>query len=663
MAVRAGLALAALFVLSPAWAQTPDTTAAPVAEPAPDALPADSVEATGPLPRPAVPPPGPAEGRPVTPVPALTAALSVEALLADRGGAWAYATGAPGRVAGVAFDGLDPAAPALTLDGRPLDDLFTGAPRYDLLPAAAVGPLRLQDTQRGRALGVAAAVRPFRLAVPITELRYGAGQEGVQQVSATHAQTRRPPALLRGGSPDARLTLTGHVANRRATGYLTGGTLRHLDALGRALLTRPGLAAEVGVLHTDQTVGARAGVVSNTPSAPFRGLFDEDTAVPLDPGATRRTLRTEVWGLARVPLAADPLEVGASYALQRLVYDRGDGVGVRGHGRRLAGHVRQPARVGGHRLALRGEATYDPDPGGGADPFGDTGGRLALHVAAVDSVRVGPAAVALGAGFHQVDGAAFPSASLRAEAGPFVAGVRYGGQARSRVQAAGLDGQLPPLAGGTERTLAGEVGLGGRAGAWRAGARAFGSVRTGGRVLVATDSLAFAFVAVPEAVREVGVAVGAGWRDGAPRGVYVRAEGTARAVLDRSGLRDRLDRALPRAWGALRLGLRAEGVGDGVLDLDLAAVANGWTAFRSRRVEPATGLLALPENGGPLGLDLPAQATLGLEATATFSARAALFLRYENALAGRATAGAVVTQGEPLPGHVLRFGVFWALVD
>ena len=168
---------------------------------------------------------------------------------------------------------------------------------------------------------------------------------------------------------------------------------------------------------------------------------------------------------------------------------------------------------------------------------------------------------------------------------------------------------------------------------------------------------------VADAVREVGVAVGGGWREAARRGLYVRGEGTVRAVLDRSGLRARLDAALPRAWAALRVGARAEGVGDGVLDLDLAAVAHTWTAFRSRRVEPATGLLALPDPGGPLGIRVPAQATLGLEATATFSARASVFLRYENALAGRATAGALVTQGEPLPGHVLRFGVFWALVN
>ena len=679
MRARAGIGLAVLLVAAPAWAQTPDSTAAPpVEEPAPDAAPADSLQADAAeaLPRPSVAPPGPAEGRVLTPVPALTAALDAQTLLADRPGAWAYATGAPGRVAGVALDGLGPGAPALSLDGRPLDDPFTGAPRYDLLPWAAVGPLRVQDVRRGRALGVAAAVRPFRLGVPVTELRYGAGQEGVQQISATHAQTRRPPALLRGGSPDARLTLTGHAASRRATGVLAGGTLRHTDALGRLLLTRPGLAAEAGVLYTDRTVGARLGVVAGASADPYDGLFDRDAARVLDPAATRRTLRTEAWALARVPLAAEPLEAGVSYAVQRLVYASDPAPGtrdtLRAHGRRLAGHLRQPVRLGGHRLDLRAAAVWDADPGGGADPFGDTGGRLALHGAASDSLRVGRLALAAEVGLNAVGGALWPSAALRVEAGPAFAGVRLGGRAPSRLEAAGLADRIGAVEDApTERTAAGEAGLAVRAGDWRAEARAFGHVRLDARELTAVGDSAFAFADVGT-VREAGLAVAVGWRERAARGLYVRGEGSTRAVLDASAnsaqaaaddLRQRLDAALPRAWAALRVGLRAEGVGDGVLDLDLAAVGHGWTAFRSRRVEPATGLLALPEPGAALGVEIPTQATLGLEATATFSARASIFLRYDNALGGRVTAGALQTQGEPLASHVLRFGVFWALVN
>ena len=669
--------LALVLLALPASAQTPDSTAAPpVVEPAPDAVPADSVavDSARALPRPSVAPFGPAPGRPATPVPALTAALYVEALLADRPGAFAYTLGTPGREGGVALGGLGPDLPALALDGRSYADPFTGAPRYDLLPAAALGPLRLTDAAFGRPAGVAAAVRPFRLGVPVTEIRYGAGQSGVQQVSGTHAQTRLPPAFLRGGSRDARLTATFHVANRRAGSRAAGGTatgadLRHLDVLGRLLLTRPGLAAEAGVVHADRTVGARLGVVAGAGRDPFDGLFAETADVP-GVVATRRSLRTEAWARARAPVfGVAPLEVGGAVAAQRLVAALTRTDTLRLEAGRLSAFAEQAVRVGRHRLSLRLDAVAEGAvertvtvPGlrvvvDRGDP------RLDLHAVVRDSVRLGPLAVVAEGGASRLGGVFVPVGALRVGAGPATAAVRYGGRARARVDARGLVGRLDAAPGDGERAFTAEAGLALRGGPWRLDLRAFGSQRTGVRELVATDSAAFAFQTL-ETVREGGLGVGAGWRERAVRGLYARTEATARALAGANdGLPARLDAALPRAWGAVRLGLRAEGVGDGVLDLDLAVVGRGWTAFTSRRLDPVTGLLALPGPDGPFAVPLPAQATLGGEATATFGDRASVFLRYENALAERATVGAAVVQGEPLTPHVLRFGVFWALLN
>ncbi len=663
--MRAGVRLRAaaallLAVATGAAAQTPDSTATPVPPP----LPADSLRPdTTRLPRPPVAPFGPAAGRVVTPVPATTAALGPEMLLAETPGAFGYRLGAPGHVGGVSLDALGPDAPGLTLDGRPFGDLFTDAPRTDLVPYAATGPLRADDARLGRALGLSAGLRSFRLAVPVTELRYGGGQNGIQHVSATHAQTRRPPALLRGGSPDSRLTLTGHVASRAATAPLAGGTLRHLDALGRVLLTQPGAAVEVGVLHADRRVGARRGVTADT----FDGLFDLATADVVDDDASRRTLRTEAWSRVRIPLAAAPLEVGASYTVQRLIYTPGGADSTRVHGRQLAGFVRQPVHVGGHALDVRLDALHEPAPAPGLSlgPLSAVGARTHLHAALADSLRLGPLGLAATAGLNRVGRETFPSAGLRAEAGPVVAGIRYGGRARSRLEIAGLDRITPDATTAGERTLAADAGVELRGGPWRLALRAFGHVQTNLRALIAQGDTAFAFATMPGAVRQGGVTGALGWREAARRGVYARAEGTTRILADpaQSALHARLDEALPRAWGTVRLGLRAEDVGDGVLDLDLAAVGTGWTAFRSRWTEPTTGLLALPDPSSHFGIALPAQATLGLEATATFSAQASLFLRYENALGERVTSGALVTQGEPLPPHTLRFGVFWAMLN
>lgn len=665
--MRAGLRLrtlaAALLATAAASAsaQTPDSTAAP-AGPVPTPTPAAELatDSTG-LPRPAVAPFGPAPGRPLTPVPAVTAALDPEALLAEQPGVFGYRLGAPGRVGGVSLDALAPEAPALLLDGRPLDDLFTGAPRLDLLPYAATGPLRIDDARLGRAASFTASVRPFRLAVPVTELRYWGGQDGIQHVSATHAQTRKAPAALGGGSDDSRLTLTGHVASRGAEGALAGADLRHLDALGRALLTRPGAAVEIGVIHTDRRVGARDGVTA----ASYAGLFELATADVVRPEAERRTLRTEAWARTRLALGTEPLEIGASYTVQRLIYTPDGADTLRVNGRRLAGSLRQPLQVGRHALALRLDAIHEPAPGLGLGPLSGAGARLRLHASATDSLRLGPLAATATAGFNRVGDESFPSAAVRVETGPMFAGVRYGGRARSRVEAAGLADRIEPDATTAgERTLAADLGAEVRGGPWRLALRAFGHVQTDLRVLVAQGDGTLAVATVPEAVRQGGVVGAVGWRERARRGVYVRTEATARALLQPdSDLADRLDAALPRAWGTLRLGVRAENVGDGVIDLDLAVVGSGWTAFRSRWAEPATGLLALPEPGTEFGIEIPAQVALGLEATATFSAQASLFLRYDNALGERLTDGVLLTQGEPTPAHVLRFGVFWAMLN
>ena len=622
--------------------------------------------------RPALAPFGPAPGRAVTPVPAVTAALDVQSLLGGSGlevgrapgasaapSVFAYDLGAPGRVGGVSLDGLGPAAPALVVDGRPVSDLVTDAPRYDLLPLGVVGPLRVADGALGRTTAVRTASRSFAVGVPVTELRYLGGAFGTRHASGTHAQTRRAPRLF-GTAESARVTLTGHAANRASDGPLAGARLRHTDALARALLTRPGVALEVGASYADRLEGARTGVVAAT-GRPPTALFDLSTVDVLEAAATRRTLRVDAWARARVPVLAVPAETGVSFATQRRVYVPESRDTLRVHGRRVAAFLEQPLQAGAHALRLRVDATHEPALGPETGALASDG-RLGLHAVASDSVRVGALRVAAQAGAHTLGGEAWPSGAVRARWGALEAGVRVGGRARSRLDAGGVAGFVEPGATGTERTAAADLGLEAGSGPWRVSGRVFGEASRNRRDLAARgDSL----VSVVDlgTVRQGGVALEAGWRERTRRGLYARVGGTARWAEAGTDLARRLDDALPRAWGRARVGVRAEGVGDGVLDLDLAAVVEGWTAFRSRRVEPVTGALVLPDPASRLGIEIPARAVLGVEATATFSARASLFLRYDNALAGRVYSGALVTQGEPLPPPTLRFGVFWALLN
>ena len=648
--------LAASTSVQTARAQTPDSPAADsalVAAPA-AATPAGGLPAPA-LPRPSVSLPGPEPGRVATPVPAVTSALSAEARLALVPGAFDYALGAPGRSGGLSIDGLDPTRAALLLDGRPFDDLVTGAPRWDLLPLAALGPLRVSDGRVGRPASVEASVRTFRLGRPVTELRYIAGQSGVQHVSATHAQTRLPPALLRGGSRDARLTLAGHVMSRNGRGTLAGATLRHTDVLARALLTRSGASLDAGLLYTDRTDGARRGVVPGTAADIFRL-----SARVLDPAATRRSLRTEAWATARARLlAAEPATVTLSGVSQRLVFRSDAGDTLRVHARRAGVRVSQPL---GRTLLARADAWADAVPAATSGPVGSPGARLRAHASLRDSVALGAVQATIEGGIHLDGSRLFPSAAVRVARGPSAVGVRFGGAVPGRVETSGLAGVVAAAGGEPERALIGDAETVLGFGPWQLGLRAFGTVRWNAALLVARDTL-FAYETAASALTSGGVTATLGFRAAAARGVYARLAATSHPAF-RAGASDLARReadALPRLRADVRIGTRAAGVGDGVLDLDVALVGRAWTAFRGRVVEPRTGLLALPDPATAFGAVLPARGTLGAEATATFSRRATVFLQIDHALGE--IVGAAVVQGEPLPIRVVRFGVFWALLD
>ena len=657
----------ALVALGPAGAsaQVPDSVGvAPALASRPDSL-APRAPTRG-----LVVPLGPEPGRTVTLTPALTPALDATDALADAPGVFLYRFSAPGRAA-LSLDGLAPETPALLLDGRPFDDLLTGAPRYDLLPAEALGPLRLADARLGRASAVEASTRPFRVGVPVTELRYFGGQRGVQHASGTHAQTRRPPGWLRGGSDDSRLTLTGHVATRSASGLTgssssssgtstDGGRERHSHALFRALLTRPGLAVELGELYSEQTDGAQRGLTGS--------VFSPLRATALDGSADRTTIRNDLWLTTWLGIAASPTEVGVAWTAQRWRYSRRPEVGPRdtlaASARRLSAHLRQRVALGPTRAWLRAGAHYDTVADTAA--FFAPGGRLSLSASLLDSLALGPVRLAVQAGVSHVDGDVAPVLALRAEAGAAFASLRTGRGASGRLWDAGLSGRIAsPAALPDARVLAGDVGLAATVGAWRLDLRAFGARQDDARWLVSVGDTAYAVAGSSAPVQRVGATLGVGWRDDVARGLYVRGAATLSQALDAdaSPLHRRDADALPRAWGRLRVGLRAESVGANAADLDLALVAHGWSAFRSRVIEPSTGLLALADPDGVFGGVLPARGTLDAEATATFNDRATVFLRYENGLATRLYDGARLTQGEPIPSTLLRVGVFWALLD
>jgi hypothetical protein len=665
--------LSLLFLSTAAQAQVPDSLAAvadslvvPVdtlATPV-DSLgvPADTTARRRPSPLP-VGFAGLEPGLVASDVPARSPVFHAAALLGERAGAFHYDLGVPGWADGVAFGGLAPRRTALSLDGVPATDLFSGRPAFELLPLDVLAPLRL-GPRYGSPVGVATSLRAYAAAVPVTELRYRTGGDGLQFISATHAQTRRPGWVRRLGGDRARLQALFHVSGREADREFAGFDGNGWQALGRVGIALPAFSLEVTERHGRDRVGAPGGV---TPTGgDFDTAFDPDRATVLDPRAERETIRNDLAATLRLPLFADPLTATAFWTAETFRYidptsptdtleTRGDRTGLR---------IVQPLRLGPHRLRLQAEGWLDEVDAGAA--FTDESAQSVLHFTVQDSLAVAGFDLDLGAGLHTGADASFPSLGLRVEraggAARAFASVRYGGATYGRIERVGF-GEVVRVDGpvGDERTTVAAAGFDAVLGAFDFGVEAEAVQRSDPRLLLAEGDTAAVFVTAEGAFRRITGTLRLGWRDRAARGVYLRLRASAQTAPTEtdSDLHRREADAVPPLWGSARLGVRALALFDGALDLDLALRGHAWTAFRGRRFHAPTALFALAE---PDARPVDASGTLDVLAEAALGGgRATVFVAYENALASRAYAGAYVVPVYPLPGPRLRFGVFWLL--
>ena len=595
-------------------------------------------------------------GRAFGVVPVTTPEADGLALLGQIPGAFLYDFGDTGWADGLSLDGRSPQRASLALDGIPFTDLFTERPQTELLPAAVLGRFRLEGTRFGHPGALNAYVRPaeWRGSTPITEIHYQTGQEGLQYVSATHAQTRTPPGLM--GGDGGRLSMMGHVSGTQSDGLFAGGSLRAWQALGRISLSRPGFAATLTEFHAKHTIGARAGVAADFPAA-----YNPAAATVLDPLAERETVRNDLALTVRVPLENEPMTATAFWTLQHERYTPTGIDTLEARGNRYGGGLSLPFRARAHNVSLRLDGWMDDKPGGRMNPFTGIGTRTQLHAALADSVSVSGLGLTTQVGVHSVGGEVFPSGQIRVEHGGAFAGLGYAGHVPGRVESTGYSTRITGLDIATaERTASAEAGFAFRSGSVEVQLRGFAKLTTNPRALVSDGIGGAAFVDLAGDVQRAGGSLTIAWRSDAERGFYAKATANAATVLnpDDSDLHRREADALPSIWANGRLGVRALGLFGNNLDLDLAMQGRAWSAFRSRTFIPAAALFALPASTSP---DVPASGVLDLVVEARLQRRATLFLLYENVLATRTYDGAFIVPVYPLPAHRVRFGLFWTL--
>ena len=635
-----------------------DTLAIPA-----DTLGADTLAATPAPVRQAVGFAVPEPGRIVSAIPTRRPVFSAAELVGALPGAFHYDLGVPGWPDGVAFGGTAPHQASLTLDGLPVMDLFSGRPAWEMLPLDALAPLRL-NPRYGAPAGVDATLRAFAARIPVTELRYRTGPDGIQFISATHAQTRRPDWLQRLGGERARLQALAHVSGRQADGEYPGSEVRGWQLFARVGVALPAFSLELTERHGRDRSGAQSGVVLS-PDAPFANVFDRERAEVGDEQAERETIRNDLGATLRLPLSSEPLTATLFWTAETFHYltsatspdsitARGDRVGLR---------VVQPLRLGPNRLFARVDAWLDR-----ADPtsaYASPESERAIHLALLDSLTVAGFDLALTGGLHSTPSATFPTFGARVERTVLglrlFADVQRAGATGSRMERHGFGSLLAARASErAERVLSLAAGFDASVGPFDIGLSARALQQTDPRVLVTTDSLP-SFVNVDGSFRRAMGTLSLGWRDRARRGLYVRVRANAHALLnpDDSDFHRREAEAVPPLWGHARLGIRALGLFENNLDLDLAVRARGWLAFRSRVLHAPTALYALPAADAR---ELPTRGTLDavIEA-AVGKGRATVFLAYENFLASRAYDGAVIVPVYPLANPRLRFGIFWLL--
>ena len=630
-------------------------------------------------------------------LPARLPALELPELLAGESGSFLYDFGSAGWPDGWAWNGLAPHRAGLAFGAGELTDLYTGRPRFELLPLMLTDPPRLDAHHLGRPVAVRAALRDYYSPEPLSELRYWTDSDGLQSVAGLHVQQRQvspfgPPGLLQVLAAYGGRSAAGDYPR----GELGGSQLRGMrQIIGRIRYLQRTWSLEITEFYNRRHIGAYSGV------EPVGGNF-ETIYIPVgaqlrNPNAWRQTIRNDLSMTLRLRAFGgwQPASMSGYWTTAMFRYTRPDAAAPNDSltvsGDRLGLRLEQPFALAGHdlRLMLHGTLQW-ADRVGDFETPADTatsanGGSITrLHASLRDSARLAGADLHLEGALHAADD--LPLVTGRASLSRSMGTIRLFASAQSSGQPlpfAARSGFGEWLVGAARapkgRASTARIGLSLGAGSFDVTAYGFAQHLTdaldyvseapGGTAPAETAPNDTARAVLADApIRRIGAAATIGWRRQARRGFYLTARPTYAALLggsDASGpadLHERIAASLPAFYMTGRFGARTL-LFQGDLDLDMYLRGRFWTAFRSRALHPPTGLLILPEatsrTFGPSGtVDFVVEAGIR---TAT------LFFSVENILSdsGRRLLmpGTLLVPTYPLSSWRVRFGVYWPIMN
>lgn len=615
-----------------------------LAQSSPDPAPADSVAAASHSP-----------ATPQLPIQALNADPSIT--LGHAPGVFSWTFDAAGWPNGLSAFGQDPNTVRLLWNGRSMDDLIVGRPRFDVVPIAI-----LKSQSWDGQGGIVMTSDSLNMTAPVTRVRYESAGDGLQAVHALHVQNRYRATS---DSTGYRLQTVFGYAGAAAQGEYDGSALRR----GRQITARIGVAgADWSVWVQDvasrRAVGAHAGVVPFT-GATYESIYQRLGATVSDPTARRRTIRNDLELGGALTRARWHGELRALRTSQTLDF-RGNALETKGWATRWTTQARAGTNFDWGAVSVLGEVLRDGSFGGSA--WTETPNARNQTNLQIDATVPGRGAAT--AGVTDSDLHQWWHASLNGELQQGVFSV-HGWLKRSArrltlLEAAGFSTLIGGLESSStvplqERQLARmEVGV-------DLGVIAFvldvAHLRENDAIIHQLDLTHPGLesrVMSGTRSRSTGT-VSVHWRDDGRKGLYSRVSATLQSATGPDGGSDALlwERSMPEQWASGRLGVKAL-LFQRDLDLDLYVRGRVWSEMNGLRLHTPTGLLVLPvDESEPIAsswlVDIGAE---GGVRGATF------FFAYENMFSGTtALLGNLIVPDYPLPRQRIRFGVYWPIAN
>lgn len=571
-------------------------------------------------------------------------------------GVFSWTFDAAGWPNGASVHGSDPNTTSLRWDGRAIEDLLVGRPRFDMVPIAM---LVSQGWQAGDVVMTSDVLANPQ---PVTRVRYESAGDGLQAVQALHVQNRYRSIS---DSTGYRLQTVFGYAGAGAEGEYDGSKLRRARQItARVAVHAATWSAWIQDVASRRAVGAHAGVVPFG-GATYESIYQRLGATVSDPSARRRTVRNDL----EIGTSAERFgwngTLRALRSSQTLDF-RGNILRVRGWTTRwqLLSTISRDVKVG--RLSVDAHVLKDGQFGGTAwdnAPSNRTQAGASVGLSSKDRFNV-----TVGVRDGSQHSWWLGRASASARMGRFDASGSVSRDAR-RVSVlewagfgVGADGltALTSIPLQEKREVRLQVG-------W-----AVGTVRLEANAshVQEPDAIAhFEGTDHPDMTSRImngtrsrsAVAVSLRWRDDGRRGLYGRVHATVtEASADDAGTDGVIwAQSVPGQWATAQLGLKAL-LFQKDLDLDLYVRGRVWDDMNGLRLHTPSGLLVLPtDTSSPVGqngaMDIGAE---GDVRGATF------FFAYENLFSGTTVQiGNLLVPDYPLPRQRIRFGVYWPIAN